>query len=120
MQIEPLVPHHPKPGERWGQETHEMLRHAMLLADVRAYVKRDKSNPPSHNVRSYLRWQAVVEARKDGLRRRPRKGTWLDAYNEASQRLAGVAAGTPRTMKRAYMEIERLRRAAKLGPSSPT
>jgi hypothetical protein len=125
------------------QETREKIRHAYLLAEVRSYLGIDEaafwrrvekraekrvenndkpeSKAPSHNVTSYLRWQAVVEARREGLKRRPRKGTWLNAYAEASKRLAGrPAGGTPRTMKRAYIETERLHRAAKVGPFSPT
>lgn len=105
----------------WRQTLRERLRLAMELGDLWHYVDWEKSNPPSHNVTNYLRWQAVVEARQEGLRRRPRKGTWLDAYAEASQRLAGrPAAGTWRTMKRAYIEIEGLHRAAKVGPFPPT
>jgi hypothetical protein len=99
-----------------------MLDHAMLLEDVRSHLKLGNPNTPSRNVRDYLRWRAVVEARQEGRSRRPRKATWLDAYKEASQRLADRSntAGSPRTMKRSYMKIERLRRTAKVGPSSPT
>jgi hypothetical protein len=103
------------------QETERMIRYATMLGEVRYYLDRDKSKPPSHKVRSYLRWQAVVEARQEGRKRQPRKATWPDAYDEAKTRLeGGPAAGEARTMKRAYQEIERLRRAAKVGPSSAT
>jgi hypothetical protein len=101
----------PAPTKESMARLHEILKHESRLAKVRSYLRGDESGPPSLDVKNFLRWQAVVEARREGCQRLPRKATWLDAYTVASQRLKGKpAAGSPRTMKRAYIAVERLQR----------
>jgi hypothetical protein len=100
------------------QELHAMLQHERLLGKVRNYcgIRAGSSAlaEPSREVRDYLRWQAVVEVRREHP-----KMIWTAVYKAASERLAGEPrlAGSPRTMKLAYIAIQRLcRAAAKVGP----
>jgi hypothetical protein len=105
------------------QKLRAMLQHEKLLANVRDYcgIGPGTNTKAPRDVKNYLRWQAVVEARREGLQQRP-KETWQNAYTKASQRLAGgPAAGTPRTMKEAYQSVERIRRqATKVGQKRPS
>ncbi len=55
----------------------------------------------------FRRWQAVRQAKKLEVGR-----TWPEAQEEASRRLAGTRyAGTRRTMRRSYDQVQAIRRA---------
>jgi hypothetical protein len=57
--------------------------------------------------KNLLRWQAVFEAHRDGV-------SWKDTYEAASKRLKGTPdAGTPRSMRRSYTAVQRMRRDAR-------
>jgi hypothetical protein len=100
------------------QKLHAILQRARLLGKVREYCGIRSGSialaTPSREVRDYLRWEAVVEVRHEHP-----KMIWNEMYQAASKRLSGSPrlAGSARTMKRAYIEIQRLcAAAAKVGP----
>jgi hypothetical protein len=60
----------------------------------------------------FARWLAVFAARNSLLNQKP-KGSWPDAYKQASKLLANTfAQGTPRTMRSSYAAVQRKRREA--------
>jgi hypothetical protein len=60
------------------------------------------------NTKLYRRWSAVVEARREGVKRKP-KDSWKDAYKAASKHLVGKRyRGGAATMKRDYQIVQGL------------
>jgi len=75
-------------------------------------------DPPSKNEEIHLRrWLAVIEARKEGLKCKPKK-SWKTVFKEVSKRLQGEFSGRPSTIKRSYMAVQRTRRAFETGSTS--
>jgi hypothetical protein len=97
-----------------GLEEGEARQLLVLFGGLNEVILRRQQPPPDR--RDTIRWLLVFAGRY------VKRLTWQAAYEYASKQLAGTSAGgSRRTMKRAYMErIQSLRRAAKVGPYSPT
>lgn len=94
---------------------------ARLRQEVKELLEPSKRKKRSRDAEMhYYRWRAVFEARREGLKRKPR-GTWGDAYKDARGRLDGSPyAGKARMMRESYELVQRIRRqAAKVGQQTP-